>query len=162
MAQLLRARASELTLGLEGGPEKPPRYAVDLEACWGDPDVPIGPDGCRILDAPSEATHWQRVLAACPGRKRHGWAEQPLEMLGVMHWVRLVEQNCRDDPGVQDGLDARDAPDAPDALDGRKQWKEQAPAVELEPREAAQRPHALQRELLFSPVALFGSLLPGR
>jgi len=86
-------------------------------------------------------------------------------MLGVMRWVRLVEQNCRDDLGVQDGLDALDALDARgarDALDGTKQWKEQAPAVELEPREAAQRPHALQRELLFSPGALFGSLLPGR
>jgi len=187
VAQLVYARASELTLGLERGPERPGGYAVDLEAsrsrgladsglilgilqlvhwappveqrCWGDPGVQGGPDGWRILDARAEANRWQQGPAVCLGRKRPGRAEQALEMLRVMCRVLPVDQSCRDDPGAQDGLDDLGARDA---LDERQHWKEQARAVEREPREAARRPHALQREPLFSPGALFGSPPAGR
>ena len=181
VAQLVRARASELTLGLERGPGRLGGYAFDLEAsgsggladsrlvlgilpvvhcappaeqmCQGDPGVQGERDGWRILNARTEGNHWQRVLAVCLGRKRHGWAEQALELRRVLCWVLPVDQSCRDDQGVQDALDDLGARGA---LDGRKHWKEQALAVEREPRQAARRPYARQREPLFAPGTLFG------
>ena len=190
VAQLVGARAPELTLARERDLGEARGCGLDLEIPgpggladsrlglailrvvhwarpveqrrWGAPGVQGGPDGWRILDAPVEANRWQRVLGVCLGRKRRGWADQALEMVEALCSLLPVEQSCRGGPGVPDALDDLDAPDARDALDGRQYWKEPARAVEREPREAARRLHALQREPGCSPGALFGSRPAGR